>query len=46
MVGRPGTGGGWEELAGRRQEMYDFFMSCKRPDGGFRVCDGGELDVR
>jgi protein farnesyltransferase subunit beta len=46
MVGRPGPGGGWEELAGKRQEMYDFFMRCKRPDGGFVVCEGGELDVR
>ena len=46
MVGRPDPGGGWEELAAKRQEMYDFFMRCKRPDGGFVVCEGGELDVR
>lgn len=46
MVGRTGPGGGWEELAAKRQEMYDFFMRCKRPDGGFVVCEGGELDIR
>lgn len=37
---------GWSQLAHARQEMYDFFMRCKRPDGGFSVCEGGELDVR
>ncbi|WVQ81223.1 hypothetical protein IAT38_003345 [Cryptococcus sp. DSM 104549] len=38
--------GGWKELADARQGIYDFFMKCKRPDGGFVVCEGGEVDVR
>ncbi|BEI81978.1 hypothetical protein CcaverHIS002_0211380 [Cutaneotrichosporon cavernicola] len=29
-----------------RQSIYDFFMRCKRPDGSFVVCQGGEVDVR
>lgn len=46
IVGHPGSGGGWAELAAARQGVYDFFMSCKRPDGGFVVSEGGEVDVR
>lgn len=46
IAGDAGPNGGWEQLAEARQGMYDFFMRCKRPDGGFSVCDGGELDVR
>lgn len=46
IVGGSGPGGGWEQLAGARQGIYDFFMRCKRPDGGFVVCHGGEVDVR
>ena len=40
------TGAGWEELVQARQSTYDFFMRCKRRDGGFVVCEGGEVDVR
>ncbi|WVR09083.1 hypothetical protein IAU60_006144 [Kwoniella sp. DSM 27419] len=46
ITGGPGETGGWKELAEARQGIYDFFMSCKRPDGGFVVCKGGEVDVR
>lgn len=46
MVGNAGQGGGWQELAAARQGVYDFFMRCKQPDGGFVVCEGGEVDVR
>ena len=46
MVGNSGPGGGWEQLAASRQATYDFFMRCKQPDGGFVVCEGGEVDVR
>lgn len=46
IVGSEKEGGGWAELAEARQEIYDFFMRMKRPDGGFHVCDGGEIDVR
>ena len=46
ITGYAGEGGGWDRLAENRQATYDFFMRCKRPDGGFVVCQGGELDVR
>jgi protein farnesyltransferase subunit beta len=46
IVGHTGPGGGWAEIAEARQRTYDFFMRCKRPDGGFVVCEGGEVDVR
>ncbi|WWD21152.1 hypothetical protein CI109_105634 [Kwoniella shandongensis] len=46
IVGNAGPGGGWEELANARQSIYEFFMRCKRPDGGFVVCQDGEVDVR
>jgi protein farnesyltransferase subunit beta len=46
IVGNAGPAGGWQQLASQRQQMYDFFMRCKRPDGGFVVCQGGEVDVR
>ncbi|KAL7423783.1 CAAX farnesyltransferase (FTase) subunit beta [Cryptotrichosporon argae] len=46
IVGHAGPGGGWPKLAAHRQATYDFFMRCKRPDGGFVVCQGGEIDVR
>ncbi|KAK8843333.1 hypothetical protein IAR55_006988 [Kwoniella newhampshirensis] len=46
IVGHAGPGGGWDELAKARQSIYEFFMTCKRPDGGFVVCQGGEVDVR
>jgi len=39
-------GGGWDVIAANRQATYDFFMRCKKPDGGFVVCEGGEVDVR
>lgn len=34
----------WERID--RKGMYEFFMSCKRDDGSFVVCHGGEVDVR
>ncbi|BEJ12676.1 hypothetical protein CspHIS471_0211360 [Cutaneotrichosporon sp. HIS471] len=46
IVGHSGPGGGWERLVDSRQRIYDFFMRCKRPDGSFVVCQGGEVDVR
>jgi protein farnesyltransferase subunit beta len=46
ITGSEEPGGGWESLADNRQATYDFFMRCKRPDGGFVVCEGGEVDVR
>ncbi|KAK4684582.1 protein farnesyltransferase subunit beta, partial [Tremellales sp. Uapishka_1] len=46
IVGSSAPGGGWETLAKERQNIYDFFMRCKRTDGGFVVCEGGEVDVR
>lgn len=46
IAGSPGPGGGWDELVAARQDIYDFFMRCKHPHGGFVVCDGGEIDVR
>ncbi|WWC73123.1 uncharacterized protein I206_107089 [Kwoniella pini CBS 10737] len=46
ITGNSGPGGGWEELKYARQSIYDFFMDCKREDGGFVVCKGGEVDVR
>ncbi|OCF35551.1 protein farnesyltransferase subunit beta [Kwoniella heveanensis BCC8398] len=46
ITGGPSDNGGWKQLAEARQEIYDFFMSCKRPDGGFVVCKDGEVDVR
>ncbi|WRT69034.1 uncharacterized protein IL334_006017 [Kwoniella shivajii] len=46
ITGNSGSGGGWEELKKSRQAIYDFFMDCKNPDGGFVVCKGGEVDVR
>lgn len=46
MTGNAGPDGGWYKLAANRQATYDFFMRCKQPDGGFVVCEGGEVDVR
>lgn len=46
ITGHAGPGGGWDRLAASRQGIYDFFMRCKRPDGSFVVCEGGEIDVR
>lgn len=46
IAGNDGPRGGWKQVAESRQATYDFFMRCKRPDGGFVVCSGGELDVR
>jgi len=37
-------GGGWDKID--RQAIYSFFMRMKRQDGGFSVCEGGEVDVR
>lgn len=34
----------WDRID--RKRMYEFFMRCKRPDGSFVVCHGGEVDVR
>lgn len=34
----------WERID--RRAMYEFFMRCKRADGSFVVCRGGEVDVR
>lgn len=34
----------WEHID--RKGMYEFFMRCKRDDGSFVVCQGGEVDVR
>ncbi|KAJ9107727.1 hypothetical protein QFC21_001187 [Naganishia friedmannii] len=34
----------WEQID--RKGMYEFFMHCKRDDGSFVVCQGGEVDVR
>jgi protein farnesyltransferase subunit beta len=34
----------WERID--RKGMYEFFMRCKRDDGSFVVCHGGEVDVR
>lgn len=34
----------WERID--RKGMYEFFMRCKRDDGSFVVCEGGEVDVR
>ncbi|KAL1408783.1 CAAX farnesyltransferase (FTase) subunit beta [Vanrija albida] len=39
-------GFGWDQLAASRQDIYNFFMRMKKPDGGFSVCEGGEKDVR
>jgi protein farnesyltransferase subunit beta len=41
MVGSPAA---WAQID--RKKCYDFFMRCKRPDGSFVVCKGGEVDVR
>ncbi|WVQ63932.1 uncharacterized protein L199_002088 [Kwoniella botswanensis] len=46
ISGHSGPGGGWEELKDARQGIYDFFMDCKKADGGFVVCKAGEVDVR
>ncbi|KLT41078.1 Farnesyltransferase [Cutaneotrichosporon oleaginosum] len=46
IVGNAGKGGGWERLVDARQDIYNFFMRCKRPDGGFVVGDNCEVDVR
>ncbi|RSH95268.1 CAAX farnesyltransferase (FTase) subunit beta [Saitozyma podzolica] len=46
IIGNSGPSGGWEQLSEARQRTYEFFMRCKRPDGGFVVCQGGEVDVR
>ncbi|ORX39110.1 terpenoid cyclases/protein prenyltransferase alpha-alpha toroid [Kockovaella imperatae] len=46
IVGDAGQNGGWHQLAANRQATYDFFMRCKQPNGGFVVCQGGEVDVR
>lgn len=46
ITGNDGPTGGWKDLADARQSLYEFFMRCKRPDGGFVVCEGGEVDVR
>ncbi|WWC64057.1 uncharacterized protein I303_106664 [Kwoniella dejecticola CBS 10117] len=46
ITGHPGPGRGWDELRDARQSIYNFFMDCKRDDGGFVVCKGGEVDVR
>lgn len=46
IVGDDTPDGGWKALAKNRQATYDFFMRCKRPNGGFVVCEGGEVDVR
>lgn len=46
IVGHAGPGGGWDQLVSARQGIYDFFMRCKRPNGSFVVCEGGEIDVR
>lgn len=46
ITGHSGPGGGWDRLAAARQEIYNFFMRCKRPNGSFVVCEGGEVDVR
>lgn len=46
IAGNDGPTGGWTQLADHRQAIYDFFMRCKRPDGGFVVCENGEVDVR
>nr|XP_019048040.1 protein farnesyltransferase subunit beta [Kwoniella bestiolae CBS 10118]OCF26970.1 protein farnesyltransferase subunit beta [Kwoniella bestiolae CBS 10118] len=45
ITGNPGAGGGWEQLKDARQGIYNFFMDCKKDDGGFVVCKGGEVDV-
>ncbi|KAL7416623.1 terpenoid cyclases/protein prenyltransferase alpha-alpha toroid [Mrakia frigida] len=37
-------GAGWESID--RTAIYSFFMRMKRQDGGFAVCQGGEVDVR
>ncbi|OWZ70996.1 hypothetical protein AYX14_03620 [Cryptococcus neoformans] len=46
IAGNDSPTGGWKDLAVARQSIYEFFMRCKRPDGGFVVCEGGEVDVR
>jgi protein farnesyltransferase subunit beta len=49
---QPGGGAGLSEMGKKawdrvdRKGMYEFFMRCKRDDGGFVVCEGGEVDVR
>jgi len=44
MVGRPGPGGGWDQID--REAMYKFFMSLKQKDGSFLVAHHSEVDVR
>ncbi|KAF7797279.1 hypothetical protein EIP86_008474 [Pleurotus ostreatoroseus] len=44
IVGRPGKGGGWDDI--NRENMYEFFMSLKQPDGSFLVSHDAEVDVR
>ncbi|KAJ3559310.1 hypothetical protein NM688_g417 [Phlebia brevispora] len=44
IVGRPGKGGGWDDID--RENMYEFFMSLKQPDGSFLVSYDAEVDVR
>lgn len=39
-----GDVGVWERID--REGVYRFFMSCKKGDGSFVVCEGGEVDVR
>ncbi|WWC91231.1 uncharacterized protein L201_006173 [Kwoniella dendrophila CBS 6074] len=46
IAANSGSQGGWEQLKDARQSIYNFFMDCKRDDGGFVVCKGGEVDVR
>ncbi|KAJ2932382.1 hypothetical protein H1R20_g4711, partial [Candolleomyces eurysporus] len=44
IIGRPGEGGGWEEID--RKAIYDFFLSVKQKDGSFLVAHHSEVDVR
>ncbi|KJA22447.1 hypothetical protein HYPSUDRAFT_139271 [Hypholoma sublateritium FD-334 SS-4] len=44
IVGRPGPGGGWDEVD--RKKMYAFFLSLKQKDGSFLVAHHSEVDVR
>ncbi len=39
-----GTKEDWSKID--RKGMYEFFMRCKLPDGGFIVSEDGEVDVR
>lgn len=41
IVGSPED---WNKI--NRKGLYDFFLRCKRSDGSFVVCQGGEVDVR